>query len=74
MMSPHDGSCAFRSGDGAAPAVASAIRALRRLLQTRARLWLARTVAHPRAAGGPMVLLDVVPGVLVGESAEARHG
>jgi hypothetical protein len=43
-------------------------------LQTRARLWLARTVAHASAAAGSVVLLDVVPGVLVGESTEARHG
>lgn len=74
MTSLHDGNSAFRSGNGAAPTLASAARTLRRLLQTRARLWLARAVAHVGAAAGSVVLLDVLPSVLVGKSAEGRHG
>jgi len=74
MTSLRDGNSAFRSGDRTAPALASAARTLRRLSQAGTRLWLARTVAHPHPATGSVVLLDVLPGILVGESAEARHG
>lgn len=74
MTSLGYGSCVFRSGSGAAPALASTAGALCRLSQAGTRLWLARAVAHPHTATRPVVLLDVVPGVLVGESTEARHG
>lgn len=74
MTSLHDGSFAFRSGNGAASALASAARALRGLSQTGARLWLARAMAHAGTAAESMVLLDAMPGILVGESAEAHNG
>ncbi len=47
---------------------------LRRLLATRARLWLARTIPHEPAAPGTLVLLDHLSGPLVLFGAEALRG
>ena len=48
--------------------------ALRRLLATRARLWLARTLPYEPAAPGTLVLLDHLSGLLVLVGTEALRG
>jgi len=64
MTSLHDGSCTFRSGDGAAQALASARRVLRRLPPADARLRLVRPVANKPAAPARLVLLHCLPALL----------
>ncbi len=47
---------------------------LRRLLATRARLWLARAFPYEPAAPGTLVLLDHLSGLLVLLGTEALRG
>lgn len=69
-----DGLVVPPDGRRAAAAVASARRALRRVLATGAGLWLARTLPYEPAAPRALVLLDHLSGLLVVIGTEALRG
>jgi hypothetical protein len=59
---------------GSGAALATARNSLRRLLETDARLWLARTLPYEQAGASALVLFDHLSSLLVLVGAEALHG